>query len=204
MSLGAKIKANPKIKRIVLWMLMPTNRYVPRLWVSWFVNPFVHKKGKGAIIRRRARLDVFPFNGFHLGAKSLIEDFTTINNGVGDVSIGERTVVGLSDVIIGPVEIGNNVMLAQHVVISGLNHGYERVDVPPKEQDTERKLITISDDVWIGANSVVAAGVTIGKHCVIGAGSVVTKDVPDFSVAVGNPAKVIKRFNHTTGCWERI
>lgn len=52
--------------------------------------------------------------------------------------------------------------------------------------------ITINDDVWIGANAVIAAGVTIGKHCVIGAGSVVTKDVPDYSVAVGNPAKVIK------------
>ena len=52
--------------------------------------------------------------------------------------------------------------------------------------------ITINDDVWIGANAVIATGVTIGKHFVIGTGSVVTKDVPDYSVAVGNPAKVIK------------
>src|SRR5690606_2299734 len=130
MSLTASIKANPRIKRIALWMLMPVNQYVPRLWVRWFVNPFVHKKGKSAIIRRKARLDVFPFNGFQLGAQSLIEDFATINNGVGNVYIGERTVIGLSDVIIGPVTIGNNVMLAQHVVVSGLNHGYERVDIP--------------------------------------------------------------------------
>lgn len=52
--------------------------------------------------------------------------------------------------------------------------------------------ITINDNVWIGANATIAAGVTIGKHFVIGTGSVVTKDVPDYSVAVGNPAKVIK------------
>ena len=52
--------------------------------------------------------------------------------------------------------------------------------------------ITINDNVWIGANATIAAGVTIGKHFVIGTGSVVTKDVPDYSVAVGNPAKAIK------------
>lgn len=183
---------------------MPTNQHVPRRWVRWFVNPFVHHKGKRAVIRRRARLDVFPFNGFQLGAHSLIEDFATVNNGVGDVRIGEHTIIGLSDVIIGPARIGDHVMFAQHVVVSGLNHGYERVDMPPKEQETERKLITISDHVWIGANSVVAAGVTIGKHCVIGAGSVVTKDIPDFSVAVGNPAKVIKKYNYEAACWERV
>lgn len=186
------------------WMLMPPNQHIPRLWVRWFANPFIHKKGRGAIVRRRTRLDVFPFNGFSLGSQSIIEDFATINNGVGDVYIGNQSIVGISDVIIGPVNIGNNVMLAQHVVVSGLNHGYERVDVPPTEQAVQCKLVTISDDVWIGANSVVAAGVTIGRHCVIGAGSVVTKDIPDFSVAVGNPAKVIKRYNQVTACWERI
>lgn len=204
MSIAAKIKTNPKLKRIVLWMLMPTNQHIPRLWVRWFANPFVHKKGRNSIIRRRTRLDVFPFNGFSLGSQSVIEDFATINNGVGDVHIGKHSIVGISDVIIGPVKIGNNVMLAQHVVVSGLNHGYEQIDLAPKEQAVRCKLITISDDVWIGANSVVAAGVTIGRHSVIGAGSVVTKDIPDFSVAVGNPAKVIKRYNHAAACWERI
>src|SRR5690606_23938866 len=99
---------------------------------------------------------------------------------------------------------GNNVMLAQHVVLSGLNHGYEDVLQSPKMQPVSCREIVIADDVWIGANSVVAAGVTIGRHAVIGAGSVVTKDIPAYCVAVGNPAKVIKRYNRETKSWERI
>ena len=63
--------------------------------------------------------------------------------------------------------------------------------------------ITLEDEVWIGANSVVLAGVTIGKHAVVAAGSVVTKNVPAYSVVVGNPAKVIKQYNPQTGVWER-
>jgi acetyltransferase-like isoleucine patch superfamily enzyme len=66
------------------------------------------------------------------------------------------------------------------------------------------KVITISDDVWIGANSVITAGVTVGKHSVIGAGSVVTKDIPAYAVAAGNPAKVLKKYNFDTEAWEKI
>ncbi|WP_257957473.1 acyltransferase [Parapedobacter tibetensis] len=198
------IKRNPGLKRLFLWMMIPANQQRPRIWVKWFINPFVHKKGKGALIRRRTRTDVFPYNAFSLGTHSVIEDFATINNGVGDVSIGARTIVGIGNVIIGPVSIGNDVMLAQHVVLSGLNHEYERVDVPPSKQAVERQMISIEDEVWVGANSVVTAGVTIGKHAIIGAGSIVTRDVPAFSVAVGNPAKVIKKYNEGTKLWERV
>lgn len=153
---------------------------------------------------RRTRLDVFPFNNFELGTRSVIEDFSTINNGVGDVIIGERTIVGLGNTIIGPVIIGNDVMLAQNIVVSGMNHGYENVTIPPSKQKDICKQITIADEVWIGANSVITIGVNIGKHSIIGAGSVVTKDVPPFSIAVGNPAKVIKKYNIETSAWEKI
>ncbi|HEY0176321.1 MAG TPA: acyltransferase [Pedobacter sp.] len=168
------------------------------------MNPFFHKKGKHAIIRNRTRLDVFPYNQFNLGLKSVIEDFSTINNGVGHVNIGNHTIIGLGNVVIGPVKIGNDVMMAQNIVVSGLNHGYEDVNVSPRLQKESCKLIIICDDVWIGANSTITAGVTLGKHCIIGAGSVVTKDVPAFSVAVGNPAKVIKSYNKATKQWEKV
>jgi len=95
-------------------------------------------------------------------------------------------------------------MLAQNIIISGLNHGYEDVTTPPRIQKVVTKQITIDDDVWIGANCVITAGVTIGKHAVIGAGSVVTKDIPQFSVAVGNPARVIKKYNFETSSWEKV
>ncbi|WP_316749083.1 acyltransferase [Pedobacter gandavensis] len=204
MSIVEKIKSNPALKKLALRLMIPANEHRPRLWVRWLVNPFVHQKGKGSIIRSRTRMDVFPYNRFVMGFKSVIEDFATVNNGVGEVIIGNQTIVGIGNVIIGPVTIGNEVMLAQNIVISALNHGFEDVTVSPRRQKETCKQITIEDDVWIGANAVITAGVTLGKHCIIGAGSIVTKDVPPFSVAVGNPAKVIKKYNPASGIWERV
>lgn len=198
------IKDKPKLKKLLLWFMIPSNQHRPRTWVRWCVNPFVHKKGKGATIRRRIRKDVFPHHAFDLGKGSLIEDFVTINNGVGDVIIGQRTIIGIGSVIIGPISIGNDVMLAQHVVLSGLNHGYDDVKLPPSKQAVSREQICVEDGVWIGANSVVTAGVTIGQHAVIGAGSVVTRSIPSFSVAVGNPARVVKVFNSENEKWESV
>lgn len=204
MSLVDKIKANPRLKQLVLNAMMPKNQARPRLWVKLFINPFVHKKGKNARICRNTRMDVMPFNNFVLGDNSTIEDFCTVNNGVGDVLIGNRCRIGMSNVLIGPVTIGNDVILAQNIVMSGLNHGYENIHLPPHNQPVTKKKITVGDEVWIGANVVVVAGVTIGKHAIVAAGSVVTKDVPAYSVAAGNPAKIIKQYNAQTGIWDRI
>lgn len=203
MGLVEKIKASPRLKGLALWMLMPKNQARPRLWVKWFLNPFKHKKGKGSLIRRNTRMDVLPFNYFEIGKDSTIEDFATINNGVGDVVIGDRTRIGLGCVLIGPVKVGNDIMFAQNIVVSGLNHGYKDIDTPPSLQPVETKQIIIEDDVWIGANAVITAGVTIGKHAVIAAGSVVTKSVPPYAVAGGNPAKILRQFNFETQQWEK-
>ena len=204
MSIASFVKSNPKVKKIALWLLMAAHENKPRLWVKYFLNPFKHTRGRGARVRSRVRMDVFPFNRFSLGSASMIEDFATINNGVGDVIIGDQTLIGIGNVIIGPVTIGNHVMLAQNIVISGLNHGYQDIATPPSKQPVECMQIAIADRVWIGANSVITAGVSIGRHSVIGAGSVVTKDIPDFSVAVGNPAKVIKQYDKITQCWKKV
>lgn len=204
MNLKEKLKSNPKIKQLVLWMLMPKNQARPRLWVKWFVNPFFHKRGKGSRIRSRSRMDVMPFNSFELGQNSTIEDFTAINNGVGAVRIGDRCRVGLGSVLIGPVELGNDVGLAQHVVMSGLNHSYENIQLPIFKQAVSTKPIVIKDETWIGANVFIAAGITIGRHCVVAGGSVVTKDVPDYSLVAGNPAKIIKQYDAVSNTWIRI
>ncbi|MGX5819042.1 acyltransferase [Chitinophaga lutea] len=203
MSLKDKIKQSPRLKELTLWMLMPKGQARPRTWVKWFVNPFFHKIGKGSLIRRRTRMDVLPFNPFEIGEYSTIEDFATVNNGVGAVRIGHHTRIGIGNVLIGPVQVGNHVIFAQNIVLSGLNHGYENPDVPISLQDCTTKEIIVEDDCWIGANAVVTAGVRIGKHAVIAGGSVVTKDVPPYCIVAGNPARIIKRFNSQTGAWEK-
>jgi acetyltransferase-like isoleucine patch superfamily enzyme len=198
-----KIKANPKLKQFMISMLTPKNQARPRFWVKLVLNPFIHKRGRHSCIRRPTRMDVFPWNDFVLGRDSTIEDFAAVNNGAGPVYIGERTRIGLSCTVIGPVTIGNDTMLAQNVVISGLNHSYEDITKPISRQKQTTSMITIQDEVWIGANAVILAGVCIGKHSVIAAGSIVTKDVPPYTVAGGNPARVLKSFNPETKQWER-
>jgi acetyltransferase-like isoleucine patch superfamily enzyme len=88
--------------------------------------------------------------------------------------------------------------------MSGLNHSYEEIDLPISKQKETTAIITIEDECWIGANAVITAGVTIGKHSVIAAGSVVTKSIPAYSVAVGNPAKVIKCYDFERQQWIRV
>ena len=204
MGIVQKIKSNPKIKEFVLWTIAPKRNPRPRLWVRWFLNPFVHKKGKGSKVRCRSRIDVFPWNRFEIGTLTTIEDFCTVNNGSGNVLLGNRVRVGIGSVIIGPVTMGNGSGLGQHVFVSGFNHGYKDGTKNSSIQPLDIKPVIIEDEVHIGANSVVTAGVTIGKRSQIGAGSVVTKSIPPFSIAVGNPCKVIKTLNQETGIWERV
>lgn len=204
-SLKQKIKLNETLKHFILFLISSPKNPKPRLWVKWLVNPFLHKKGKGAVIRRsRSRIDVFPWNQFVVGTDSLVEDFTTINNGAGDVIIGNYSRIGIGSVVIGPAKLGNKVGLGQHVFISGFNHGYEDGARDSNEQPLVKKEVVIDDESHIGANSVIVAGVHIGKRCQIGAGSVVTKDIPDFCVAVGNPIKIIKRYDPSIQKWIKI
>ncbi|UZR98015.1 acyltransferase [Chondrinema litorale] len=181
------------LKKIIHRIIIPKNEHRPRFWVKWIINPFFHEvKGK---IRNSVRRDLFPFQSFKLGKNARIEDFSVINNGVGLVEIGEGSRIGIGNVIIGPVIIESNCLLAQNIVISGLNHNYQNINNPILEQGINTNKVTLKEGCWIGANACITAGVTIGKNAVIGAGSVVTKDVPDYTVAVGNPAKVIKKLD---------
>ncbi len=198
-----RIKSSPTLNKWAHLLLKPKNQYRPRWWVRTLVNPFKHSKGKGTNIGRYARMDLMPYNDFSVGEKCLIEDFATINNAVGPVSIGDRTLIGLSSVVIGPVEIGEDVMLAQHVVLSGLNHSYENIYLPIKDQPVTTKNIIVEDGAWLGANVVVMPGITIGKNAVVAAGSVVVKNVPPFSVVGGNPAKVLKQYCPNRANWIR-
>jgi acetyltransferase-like isoleucine patch superfamily enzyme len=143
-------------------------------------------------------MDTPPYRRFWLGQHSVVESFCCINNAVGDVTIGDHTRIGIHNTIIGPVCIGSHVHLAQGVTVTALNHNFEDGTRRIDEQGISTKGVIIGDDVWIGANAVVLPGVTIGSHCVVAAGAVVTKDVPDNTLVAGIPAKVIKQLTPNT------
>jgi acetyltransferase-like isoleucine patch superfamily enzyme len=90
------------------------------------------------------------------------------------------------------------------VYITDQNHGYEDTSVPISQQSQPERAVVIGDGSWLGHGSVVLPGVTIGRHVVIGANSVVTKDIPDFSVAVGVPARVVRRFDESRQEWIQV
>lgn len=194
------LKEHPKAKRLALNFMMHPVKIRPRWWIRLF-QCFYLSKGKGSVIYRSVRKDLVPFNRFELGARSVVEDFSVLNNSVGDIIIGSESLVGIGNTIIGPVHIGRNVNLAQNITISGLNHNFTDVTKTINKQGVSTSPVFIDDDVWIGANTVILAGVTIGKHCVIGAGSVVTKNIPSYCLAIGNPAKIIKQYDFKKNIW---
>ncbi|MDP4292118.1 MAG: acyltransferase [Bacteroidota bacterium] len=206
MNLIEKIKAAPRLRKIALWLIVPRSHPRPRLGVRLFLNRFYHKRGKRSHIRFRARLDVFPYHLFNVGSNTIIEDYAVINNGAGDVSIGDNSIIGIGTVIIGPVKMGNGAYTGQHVFMAGFNHGFMDGSKNSRNQPVEIKGqgVILEEDVFIGSNSVVLAGVTIGKGTQIGAGSVVSHDLPPHCIAAGNPAKVIKQYNFEHKQWERV
>lgn len=99
------------------------------------------------------------------------------------------------------VHIGKNALIADKVFITSADHGYEDIDQPIRTQKLKLAPVAIGEDTWIGENAVILPGVTIGKHCVVAANSVVKRDVPDYSVVAGQPAKVIKLYDTVAGKW---
>ncbi len=109
-----------------------------------------------------------------------------------NIKIGNNSSIGINARISGPLEIGDDVMMGPNVSIFTQNHETENIYKPMRLQTAQKEKVTIGDDCWIGANSVILPGVTIGRGVIVGAGAVVTKNVPDFAVVGGVPAKIIK------------
>lgn len=119
----------------------------------------------------------------------------------GNVSFGSGIYVELGDYsslntgawISNDTKIGNDVMMGPNVVMLSASHNFERTEISMRAQGApERRPVTIGDDVWIGTRSIILPGVTVGSHSIIGAGSVVTKDIPEWAIVAGNPARLIR------------
>jgi acetyltransferase-like isoleucine patch superfamily enzyme len=115
-----------------------------------------------------------------------------------ELSIGDGCYIGRFGTLacIDRVALGRDVMISDRVFIGDAAHGFARTDLPIRDQYlTSKGAVEIGDGTWIGIGVSIMANVKIGRNCVIGAGSVVTADVPDFCIAVGVPAKVIRRID---------
>lgn len=124
---------------------------------------------------------------------SNIETGAFFGSGKG-ITLGSRSGIGVNCLLSGPISIGKDVMMGPDVVILTQNHTSKRLDIPLIEQlEIDVRKVTVEDDVWIGARAIILPGVTIGTGSIIGAGAIVTKDVPPFSVVAGNPAKIIRK-----------
>jgi carbonic anhydrase/acetyltransferase-like protein (isoleucine patch superfamily) len=153
----------------------------------------------------------FPFTALFgeryisIGEGTIIGPYVSLSAGVSPthdlgvdevVSIGDRCLIGKGSGIVGHerVIIGNDVFTGHHVYITDANHGYEDPELPIGQQFAPPRPVSIGDGSWLGHGCIVLPGASVGRHVVVGAGSVVTGDLPDFSVAVGNPARVIRRY----------
>jgi acetyltransferase-like isoleucine patch superfamily enzyme len=147
--------------------------------------------GRNATLRANTEIDP----GISLGKGVNINDAVVINANRGFVTLGERSWLGPFCLVYGNggVTLGRNVLVAGHSSINTVSHSAERCDIPINDQPVLTGPVTIEDDVWIGLSAVVLQGVTIGRGSIVGAGAVVTKSIPPWSIAVGVPARVVGR-----------
>ena len=154
--------------------------------------------GKGILIDDYAVINHPIFSDeprtLEIGDNCYVGRFVQISPQKGTIAIGNNCTVHAFCVLLGEggIRVGNDVRIAPSTVIASANHTFLRRDIPIWKQDMKALGITIGDDVWIGANCTILDGVTIGNGAIIAAGAVVTRDVEEFSIVGGVPAKLIK------------
>jgi len=165
------------IRKIVYFFYIRLFRFTPEIYRPYaiispqlrriLVNLFINKCGKNVRIKRNADVSMF-------------------------IELGNYSELGTNCIIQSNTIIGDYVIMGPDVKIYTKNHGYQSLAIPVALQPNEEKEVVIGNDVWLGANVIITPGVHIGNHVIIAAGSVVTKDVPDYAIFGGVPAKLIK------------
>jgi len=141
------------------------------------------KKERLAELGRHFRFDHAKPYRVYIGERTITEEFNVWNAMLGDIRIGKRCWFGLNNIIMGPVEIGDDLSTGPYVMVLGPRH-----PVLNKDEFQKEKTV-IGNNVWISSGSIILFGVTIGDNAIISAGSVVTKDVPAGAFVGGNPAR---------------
>jgi acetyltransferase-like isoleucine patch superfamily enzyme len=148
--------------------------------------------GKGVIIEKHCRIQgIIRYNDVRFEPSIVFGDYATCQQNL-HLTCASR------------ISIGKNTAIAANVTITDINHPYENVDLPIERQDIEVSEVIIGEDCKIYNNAVILPGTNIGKHCVVGANSVVRGVFPDFSVIAGIPAKIIRQYNKEIGKWMSV
>lgn len=158
----------------------------------WLVNPSKIFIGKSCFIGPYAR----------------IETYTNYGNKITNpkLSFGDNCILqhAVHIYCANNIEFGEGCLIASGCMITDNNHGTDPESCFYADQPLRAKSTIIKEGVWLGENVCVLAGSIIGKKCIIGANSVVNSNIPDYSIAAGNPAKVIKQYNFETKEWEKV
>ena len=175
------------------------------IWNSIFLNHTFRSFGKKSFIYKPLQLD--NVQNIAIGNEVYVAEHAWMfcdKGAIDGLFIDDKTVVGHFAHIVAfkMVHIEKSVLIADRVFISDCTHDYENVALPIIEGKVRvLKPVVIGEGSWLGEN-VCICGASIGKHCVVGANSVVTNDIPDYCVAVGSPAKIVKKYNFETRNWE--
>jgi acetyltransferase-like isoleucine patch superfamily enzyme len=155
------------------------------------ITPEHLRIGKNVVIRHHARIEgINKYAGVNFDPQIIIGDNVRIQQ-------------NLHLTCASKITIGRHTAIAANVSITDINHGYEDINIPPEEQPLQIIEVTIGEACKIYNNVVILPGTVLGKHNIVGANSVVRGVFPDYSVIVGAPAKIVKRYNVTTRLWEK-
>jgi acetyltransferase-like isoleucine patch superfamily enzyme len=158
---------------------------------SLIITPSCITIGNNVYIQPNSRIEgVSNYEGVSFSPEIMIDDYCTIQQNL-HLTCGDK------------IYIGKNTAIASNVTITDINHPYENIHLPIENQPITTKKVYIGNDCKLYNNVVILPGTTIGKHCVIGANSVVFGNFPDFTVIVGTPARIIKRYCFETNQWKK-
>ncbi len=169
-------------------------REISTLYTYWVLSVLnILGWGKFGCVTRAELLRIL---GFKIGKGSKISTGLTIHSPFSDVSIGNNTFLNKNVLFdaMAPIKIGNHCNISFNTIFTNSLHDFE-IDFNGKRNTYAGKPIVVEDYVWIASNAIILNGVKIGKGAIVGAGSVVTKDVPEYTLVIGNPAKVHSSIN---------